>query len=76
MVALKHADSHLNLRAEPNENAAVIGREENSRIRRNARDCRAYRMRIRIWSGALRGRNQSEDEGKCALCGCACWALW
>ncbi len=27
-VALKHADSHLNLRAEPNENAAVIGRAD------------------------------------------------
>ena len=25
MVALKHADSHLNLRAEPGENATVIG---------------------------------------------------
>ncbi len=28
MVALKHADSHLNLRAEPDENAAVIGRAD------------------------------------------------
>ena len=25
IVALKHADSHLNLRAEPDENAAIIG---------------------------------------------------
>ena len=28
MVALKHADSHLNLQAEPDENAAVIGRAD------------------------------------------------